>query len=411
MNRQFFASHAPKSVAALLALAVLVMALQIGILGGRHDGETVFVPSTSESVFHESAGESVFLVCSSDAEPIPPNLHVDISNPKTGAVKGLDVEISEPRPLDAPLGFADKYGLTDDIHCGVSDFQTISPGELKPVQMTSMIVIEEYSVPPASLTDSSIFLMFLLLLGGAIAISCLRPLKIPDMKFYESFMAFVLALLLSMGLAVGISSGMDSPAELAPSFGNMLGMMAANFMAFLIVATGYFFFHARKKIEFHAPQQSASSLIGVPILCAVGLVIIAGMTVFVAPLPGLTTTEIAALLVSTRFVTAHFAVLAGICEECLFRGVIQTGLMARDGSRYPRLQNAAAIGMTTLLFVSLHVPQSMEHLWALLPIALVSVTSGILRIRSGGISQSILLHTSYNAILLLPSVFLSSEVL
>ena len=46
----------------------------------------------------------------------------------------------------------------------------------------------------------------------------------------------------------------------------------------------------------------------------------------------------------------------------------------------------------------------MEHLWALIPIALVSIVSGILRVRSGAIYQSILLHISYNAILLMPSL-------
>lgn len=131
---------------------------------------------------------------------------------------------------------------------------------------------------------------------------------------------------------------------------------------------------------------------------------LAMLTTDIAPLPGLTLTELSSSFISTAFVLAYSVFLAAIAEECVFRGVIQGSLEARPDSRHPRVQNALAIGITAIAFTLIHVPQSVEHLWALIPIGIFSFTACGVRQITGSVFPSILVHMTYNGTLVLPSM-------
>jgi membrane protease YdiL (CAAX protease family) len=78
------------------------------------------------------------------------------------------------------------------------------------------------------------------------------------------------------------------------------------------------------------------------------------------------------------------AVLAGVCEEILFRGVLQ-GTLERYGS-------AKAILFTALLFAAFHLNR-----WNFLPALLLGAVFGVMVLRTKSTISAILAHTSCNA--------------
>jgi len=89
-------------------------------------------------------------------------------------------------------------------------------------------------------------------------------------------------------------------------------------------------------------------------------------------------------------------VFAPVAEELLFRGLLLRGLLRRYGAAV-----AVVLGGVAFAVVHLLDPSAAP---LLAPLALVGVLSGILAVRSGDLSRSILLHAGFNllsAILLL----------
>jgi membrane protease YdiL (CAAX protease family) len=89
-------------------------------------------------------------------------------------------------------------------------------------------------------------------------------------------------------------------------------------------------------------------------------------------------------------------VFAPVAEELLFRGLLLRGLLRHLGAAA-----AVVIGGVTFALVHLIDPSAAT---LLAPLALVGILSGILAVRSGDLSRSILLHAGFNllsAILLL----------
>ena len=98
---------------------------------------------------------------------------------------------------------------------------------------------------------------------------------------------------------------------------------------------------------------------------------------------------------ATRVALTFAAVaLAPPIEEFLFRGSLLGSLVGRWGA-------AAAITITTLLFVAVHVPDIL-HFWpALAAILIVGVAAAIARLRTGALGPSIAMHAAYNLMLTL----------
>lgn len=82
---------------------------------------------------------------------------------------------------------------------------------------------------------------------------------------------------------------------------------------------------------------------------------------------------------------ALIALLAGVCEELLFRGPLQTALLRR-------LPPWLALVLGGLLFGVAHM-----YLFGVLPIALIGIVLGAIVLRTGSIFPAMLLHTVYDA--------------
>lgn len=277
-----------------------------------------------------------------------------------------------------------------------------------------------------------------------------RPQILKELRFYDAPIAFICALFIAACLSAFVGTRVNAnTSSLLPGFWEMTVMLAANFVAFLLTAAFYASKNALKtkkiisetnsnlptdaeqskteaqnipstdKLEtvepnvtwktqltrlFLRPETPEPFPIWLPLALGIGLALTAVVAVMFAPVPGLSTVEMASQLTSTCLLTAHFAVFAGVSEECLFRGIIQSSLEARQNAQKPALINAVAILITTFLFVLIHVPQSIDHLWALMPIGMVSIVAGWLKLHYRSIFPAILLHMTYNSVLLLPSI-------
>ena len=419
----------------LIVLALLFMSIQVVVLSDHEDTERIMTAEQPNAMTITQPGEDTFFVCTSknsDQKP-PETLEVELNperdeNGQLPPAKLNQIKLSDPRPLTLPGWFAEKYQIDAEAKCGMSEQYLMEPGTIITDPPNNAVVIQAHSSRPVTPKDVVLFLSFFACLMAGLILWSMRPNKLPRLKYYDGIAAFILALGMAYLVTV-LTGGLEQSEEkLFPGYMEMFSMMLANFSGFLLAALAVIFWRAHKehkKLQVSSekeaddvrssetpsdptplPKSRPHVTIGIGVLLA----LTAAITVSFAPMPGLNTAEMASVLVSTRFITAHFAILAGICEECLFRGVIQTSFMARPGSNHPLIQNAIAILIATFLFVLLHVPQSVDHLWALIPIALVSIVSGIIRIRSKSIFQSILLHTTYNATLLMPSLLMPTTV-
>ncbi len=92
-----------------------------------------------------------------------------------------------------------------------------------------------------------------------------------------------------------------------------------------------------------------------------------------------------------RYAIAFGALLAPFSEELFFRGVLYGAFAKRS----------AVIGIvgSALIFTASHALQLSGASIGLIPIASVALTNGVLRARSGGISQPWMVHAIYNFVL------------
>ena len=116
----------------------------------------------------------------------------------------------------------------------------------------------------------------------------------------------------------------------------------------------------------------------------------------------MSTDDLANQFTGQRLALAHFAMMAGISEELLYRGVMQPSIGCnRERGFYPIL----GLIVAAMLFTLVHVPQSMGHLITLIPVGLVGLTSGYVRLSSRSIFPSMTMHLTYNTSLLIPTFF------
>ena len=80
---------------------------------------------------------------------------------------------------------------------------------------------------------------------------------------------------------------------------------------------------------------------------------------------------------------------APITEEFLFRGVLFAGFARKLGI-------VAAAFIVTALFVALHLFETINYLPALIAVTMMATVAILLRIRSGSLLPSVLVHATYN---------------
>ena len=86
--------------------------------------------------------------------------------------------------------------------------------------------------------------------------------------------------------------------------------------------------------------------------------------------------------------------IAPVSEELLFRGYIFAPIERRYGA-------AAAISVTTALFMTPHLLQLGEYWQGVILIGLLGVTTGVLRAHTGGVRAGVICHLIYNTLLVL----------
>lgn len=96
-------------------------------------------------------------------------------------------------------------------------------------------------------------------------------------------------------------------------------------------------------------------------------------------------------------------VLAPPAEELFFRGVLLAGYVRRFG-----LVTGSII--TTVLFILLHVPETMNYLPALATITLVGIILLLIRLRTDSIFVSTTFHVIYNAVLMIATLISRSPL-
>ena len=404
----------------LFIISMAAMLASLIMLSFRDDGERVAVVDASNKAVLsiESDMQASYFVClpESRKDAVPENIDI------TRAGNVQQEEVLGPRPLDLPYKFAKKEGVEPRQQCAVSSIVAVGNDNLNETEITApegALVVAAVSSNQHILIYLGIFTVFIVGLWGSFWINSKKKWTFrPAFRRYDFAIVFVLALMAAVGISSAIAAFTPSSDLLFPSYAELLGLMMCNFVGFLAVSGAWAWFRNRKNaMTSEAPDQTDNSETKnapirisftpwISIVLGVGFAIVAAITVSFAPLPGLSTIEMASQLPSTCFMSGFFAILAGISEECLFRGVIQTSLEARPDSRRPALQNAIAIGVATILFTSLHVEQSLDHLWALIPIACVSIMSGLLKIYFKSLYPSMLLHMTYNATLLIPSLLI-----
>ncbi len=102
---------------------------------------------------------------------------------------------------------------------------------------------------------------------------------------------------------------------------------------------------------------------------------------------------------SIRVAVACVAALsAPLVEEVVYRGVVFGGLQRRFGGY-------VAVGVVSLLFLAVHIPQYWGGWAGLTMLALLSLTLTLLRAATGSILPSIVLHYAFNGIQAIAIVF------
>jgi len=91
-------------------------------------------------------------------------------------------------------------------------------------------------------------------------------------------------------------------------------------------------------------------------------------------------------------------VLAPPVEELLFRGILLAGYVKRFGV-------VAGSIVTTLLFVMMHVGETIHYLPALAVVTMVGVILLMIRLRTDSIMVSTIFHTTYNAALMVVALW------
>lgn len=405
----------------LAGIAICAACFLCLVAGMRDDHEVTALEDDGDGIVNltlPSDSSASLFFCSHNAADVPAEFHID----------GQVYEVPDPvRPVKLSQKTAEHFKVSPDLSCN-SLWQEIPPSPDGASEQTLEIthlpfgtfVIAASSRHAGWLPLLLGFIAFLGTLFTAVALASpkARPYR-PAFKPYDAASAFFLAMGLSLLLSLPFSKALEGPeTQILPTFLDFLPVLSVNFVAMLTTFAGFFWFRTRAAAKAPIAEDEAPSADETPaevnphvfnplvsLSLGIGLAIVAAVTLtLLSPTVELTQIEMATQLVSTSYLTFIFAILAGISEECLFRGVIQSSLEARPASKHPLLMNTLAVAVATTLFVGVHVPQSIGHLWALIPIGAVSVTSGILKIRYRSLYPSILLHMTYNTVLLVPSM-------
>jgi membrane protease YdiL (CAAX protease family) len=144
-----------------------------------------------------------------------------------------------------------------------------------------------------------------------------------------------------------------------------------------------------------APAAPRAKLAAVLIGVVLAALCLAAMALFPPP-PGARPGLLGRSIAGGGWLVYGWAILAVAVappvEEFVFRGVLWTGLARRRGT-------LAAGAIVTLLFVAMHLTEAWGNVPALAAIAGLGIATLWMRVATGSLIPSILLHAAYNAVL------------
>jgi len=325
------------------------------------------------------------------------NEHIG-ETPDTLHFADTTIELKSTRHLSLPHAVlkAHEIPATAQCHAPPALFD-LHPGEYPLAVPQDHFILLFIAVPASSGAVTWRYLAMIMAMLVICRLQVSTPWRYQPSTHADALFAFGAYLVGSIAFSAILSHAPGSPSEAFLSFHPTLTIMST--IQTITLGTALIFILGRKRRPPSSPIETGWLASLVPFGIGLMLAMFAFATVMIFPQPGISQTELGMALPSLGYLTAHFAVLAAISEEILFRGVIQTSLTPQHATK-PHL----AIAITTVFFILIHVPQSADHPWVLIPIAAVSVAAGYLKAHFQSIFPAIALHMTYNAALVVPSI-------
>ena len=251
---QFWSGWHYKLVAALLGLAALVMFVQVTLLSGRQDGLTFFTSENPTFVTHDTYGVAFYVVCAPNDVQISDDLPVNMER-KTELFELHESYIFElVRDWNLRESrIQSSYGMENGGHCKISKSHDIPAGTYTLQVEPNTVAIEAFSQNVKSRSDRALFLIFALSIWMAAVVSCLRPIKIPPMRLYVVPIGVAVVFLMSILFHALFR---NHPVSFFYSFGYIVNLIIANFLAQVMFAMGCILWFAKRKVEVVKPQYS-----------------------------------------------------------------------------------------------------------------------------------------------------------
>ncbi len=417
----------------VLLLLILLAALAISVINGlwlaqRHERLDFVEAETCDATrsldprpqSHEPGMQWSYMLCNTTDGQHDPNQAVQRDGVSVLDHDIMDGERFKLRPQKSWNLNCD-YGETVLCHpAGQADEMgnyalALAPGEFA-------IRLESAKNTHPGQTGLLLLTLILLVSGLIYGAKNVDAMPKPPLKIADGILAYVVSLIVAVGLSGAAAAAFKIEGYLVPKQAILLSNLAM-FVALFGTAGTWLLWRTKKGIDGKISDENTTVKAGSPNelthttsdwklsihpmilapLTGFALAILAALTLFFQFNDvTMTTHDLANELPGYSLALAHFAMLAAISEELLFRGLIQTAIGGRNATG---LRAWIGIAVATTAFTLVHVPQSEGHLFTLLPVAMLGCFSGIVRQKTHAIFPSMTMHLTYNSVLLLPAFF------
>ncbi len=391
---------------------VAVVALGVSLAGAIHHTRTLEsvehtkVLSTTERTRWTPARTQGPVTLSIGTLPVPARgvLRVSVCALATPSALALVVSAAHTSPVTLKLTADDARG----DHCLAAEWhartQTLATAQLRSSQGGPVLRSADVRTGlPLTVQSAWPMVLLLLALGWLVFASPNTPRwppPAPETPALDPWRPAVLVppwvallALVAINLVLPLCMAIAGPSAHALLYGLVLqhGLLAGTAAYFL---GGFAAVNPRDALGLG--PVSARTL-GLALFTALALVVVAGLTSLGIHNAGDTPLGQAIESSPLRYAIVFGALGAPLAEELFFRGALVSALGRR--SVYLGVWSSA------LVFAGMHVLQLQGALLGLLPIALLGVTNGYLRVHTRGLTAPWLVHTVYNAALAAPVFF------
>lgn len=316
--------------------------------------------------------------------------------------------------FNAPKGTRCSVGLAQCTHAGNLEPATSQDASITLRPNQYLIQLEERVTPMFESRGMILLCLALLILGLIYGWRHNDAMPKPTYSVYIAPAAFFIATLLGILFAQAAFSTLPrGTGHLTPLISHAFANLGMFFGLFMTALFFIFWMHRKASLTTDEQMPVAAEPEKKPFFCKsplpwaafVGFLLAVFAAIFALTIDDIevTISDLTNEFTHYRFALMHFAMLAGISEELLYRGVIQTAI---GGQKTGGLRAWLGIVLAAILFASVHIPQSTGHLMTLIPVFMVGLTSGYFRCKTQSIFPSMTMHLSYNSALMIPSLFI-----